>query len=90
MNPLINFPQANKIFKAPGDLDESQVFSIKAYVGIVQGGNLDGCNFVVVAWLPAPEELIQLRQGKPIYISMLGGLSPHFVTTDFDYAAYNK
>lgn len=87
MNPA-NFPEANCQFKAPSDLDESQVFTIPAYKGTAHGGNLDGSNFVGVAWLPTPEEIEQLRNGQPIYLSMLGGLAPHFVTTDFKQATH--
>lgn len=69
-------------------MDESQVLSIQAFKGIVKSGNLDGAFFVVVAWVPSPEEIEQLKAGKPILLSMLGGLSPHFLTTNFKQATY--
>lgn len=50
--------------------------------------NLDGSRFVVVAWKPTPEELNELNNGGMIYLSMLNGLLPHFLTTDFKAAAY--
>jgi len=87
MSPA-NFPESNGSFCAPSDMDESQVLTIEAFKGVVQGGNLDGCQFVVVAWLPTPEEIEQLKAGQPIYLSILGGLAPHFLTTSFKEAAY--
>jgi hypothetical protein len=83
-----NFPESNCVFGAPSDLDESQVFSIPAHTGIIVGGNLDGSKFVVVAWTPSPEEIEDLKNGKPLFLSMLGGLAPHFITTSFKQAAY--
>jgi hypothetical protein len=83
-----NFPESNCNFSAPSDMDESQVLTIPAFKGIVNGGNLDGCPFVVVAWIPTPEEIEQLKAGQPVYLSMLGGLSPHFLTTNFKHATY--
>ena len=80
------FSEANCMFKAPSDMDESQVLAISAFQGTVLGGNLDGCPFVVVAWTPTPEDLERLQNGQPVYLSMLGGLSPHFLTTSFPEA----
>ena len=81
-----NFPESNCVFGAPSDLDASQVLSIPAFTGTVQGGNLDGSRMVVVAWLPTPAELEQLKNGAPVYLSMLGGLAPHLMTTSFKSA----
>jgi len=39
MNPF-NFPQANKPFGPPAELDESQRMTIPAHASIVSGGNL--------------------------------------------------
>lgn len=69
-------------------MDESQVLTIDAHTGIVKGGNIDGAQFVVVCWQPNAEEIERIKAGQPIYISMLGGLAPHFLTTDFKQAAY--
>jgi len=81
-----NFPESNCVFGAPSDLDESQVLSIPAFTGTVIGGNLDGSRLVVVAWLPTPEEIEQLKTGAPVYLTMIGGLAPHFLSTTFQQA----
>lgn len=36
----INFPEANRPFGAPSGMDESQVATIPAFAGVVEGGNL--------------------------------------------------
>ncbi len=87
MNP-ITFPECNASFCAPSDLDESQVFTIGAYHGIVQGGSLDGCQQVVTAWLPTERELELLKQGKPIFLSFIGGLPPHYPSMSFEEATH--
>lgn len=85
-----DFPQANIVFGPPAGMDESQVCKIPAYVGQLKSGNLDGAQFTVVAWLPTSEELLHLQQGQAVYLSVLGGLPPHFLTTDFQAASYQK
>jgi hypothetical protein len=82
----IEFSQANSAFKAPNDLDESQCFTIPAHQRIIVGGNLDGARQVIVAWKPTELDLERLNKGEPIFISMLGGLAPHFLTTTFEEA----
>jgi hypothetical protein len=82
----IKSKEANTQFGPPPGLAESQCMTIPAFVGKVQGGSVDGCDIVVVAWQPSAEELGQLAAGKPIFISMIGGLAPHFLTTDFEQA----
>ena len=85
MNPT-NFKESNCRFGPPPDLAESQCMTIPAYKGKVARGSLDGSDIVIVAWKPSPEELAQLAAGQPIFLSMLGGLAPHFLTTDFNAA----
>lgn len=85
MNP-VNFPEATVPFGPPADLDESQCGVINAFVGRVEGGNVDGARQVVVAWKPTAEELAELNAGGAVYLSMLGGLLPHFLCTSFDVA----
>lgn len=80
------FEGQNTEFRAPNDLDESQVMTIPAYAGRIRGGNLDGAPVVVVAWTPSPEELKDLIDGKPIFLSCVGGLPPHVLTTSFEAA----
>jgi hypothetical protein len=85
MNPA-HFPQANFKFGPPSDLEESQCTTIPAFVGEIKTGSCDGCQITVVAWLPTPQELAELNIGKPIYLSVIGGLPPHFLSTDFQQA----
>lgn len=82
-----DFPQATNNFGAPDDLDASQVATIRAYLGTIEGGNLDGENVVVTAWKPTPEELAALNSGGLVYLSFVGGLPPHYACTDFHTAA---
>lgn len=79
----ITFPEANASFKAPSDLHENQVATIMAYFGPIPGGSMDGEKMVVVAWKPSPDELAALNSGAPVFLTTLGGLPPHFITTDF-------
>jgi hypothetical protein len=85
-----DFPESNCVFGAPSDLDASQVLSIPALAGKIRGGNLDGARFVAIAWKPTPEEIEQIKSGAPIFLSMLGGLAPHFLTTNITEAAYTS
>jgi hypothetical protein len=89
MTPAI-FPEANQNFKAPEDLDESQVFTIPAYSGNIQGGNLDGAPVVVTAWLPSPEDLERLNAGGAVYLAVIGGLPPHLMATTFKDAVIQE
>lgn len=82
------FPEANTTFGCPVGMDPSQVATAPAYVGPIRGGNLDGMPCVVVAWKPTEEELEELNAGGLVYLSVLGGLPPHFICTRFSTASY--
>jgi hypothetical protein len=84
----VTFPQATTIFGPPPGLSESQVRSIPAYVGQVRTGSCDGLPQVVVAWKPTPAEIEAIRNGCPIFLSIIGGLPPHCLTTDFESATH--
>lgn len=79
------FPQANTNFGPPPDLDASQCGTIPAYVGNIQGGNLDGSRCVIVAWQPSAADLHRLNVGAPIFLMMIGGLAPHQVSTNINF-----
>ena len=85
MTPIL-FPEANVSLGAPEGLTETQVMTIPAYVGEVVGGSVDGVRLVVVAWRPTAAELEDLNNGGEIYLSCIGGLPPHFLTTKFKEA----
>lgn len=85
MSP-IDFPQANARLGPPAELEESQCHTITAYVCDAIGGSCDGTRMVVVAWKPSEEERMKLADGAPIFLTCLGGLLPHFLTTSFDQA----
>jgi hypothetical protein len=85
MNP-IDFPETNTTFGPPAGMTESQVQPVPAYCGQVRGGSCDGVEAVVVAWRPTREEIEQIAAGSPIYLTMIGGLPPHFLTTSFEEA----
>ena len=85
MNP-INFKEANTKFGPPKELAESQCLTIPAHVTRAHGGSVDGAEIVVVAWEPTAEERERIITGSPIFISMIGGLSPHYLTTSFSEA----
>lgn len=84
----VHFPEANRRFVAPSDLAESQCQTAVGYVGIISGGSVDGSTVVVVAWKPSLEELNRLIEGAPIFLTCMGGLPPHFLTTDFHNATH--
>lgn len=86
MNP-IEPPHANQHFKAPPGMDASQVMTIPAYHAEIKDGNLAGMPVTVTAWQPTPDDVKRINAGKPIYLSFVGGLPPHFPTTRFSFAA---
>lgn len=85
MNP-IEFPEANTIFGPPKELSESQCLRICAYVGEVKQGSVDGVGIAVVAWQPDARDINRIINGHPIFLTTLGGLPPHFLSTDFNSA----
>ncbi len=65
MTPVA-FPQANTRFGPPESLEESQCKAVPAFRAVVQGGSADGANLVVVAWLPAPAEVLRILHGPAV------------------------
>lgn len=80
------FPQFNAIYGPPPNLEESQCRSIHAYHGTVEGGSVDGSRIVVTCWHPTDEELALIAAGQPIFVSMIGGLAPHYLSANFENA----
>lgn len=85
-----NFPQANVTFGPPQGMSETQVGRLPAYVGVVERGSCKGSPLVVVAWTPTVEEYKDILEGKPIFLTVLGGLPPHMLTTSFGVATNPK
>lgn len=80
------FPESNIKMRRPAGFEESQIGTIDAFLGEVKSGSCEGANLVVVAWKPTPAELEALNKGCPVFLSCLGGLPPHFLTTNFQEA----
>jgi hypothetical protein len=80
------FKEANTTFGPPEGYAEEQVHSIQAFVGQVKTGSVDGANQIITAWQPSVQDIENMIAGKPIYLSCLGVLPPHFLTTDFEQA----
>lgn len=78
-----SFPEANSRFHPPADLDESQCGTIHAYQGSIQRGSCEGAHLVVTAWQPDDRERAAIAAGAPVFLSCVGGLPPHFLTTNF-------
>ena len=87
MSP-VEFKEVNAKYKAPEGLAESQVMTIPAFRGDIVGGSMDGEAMVVVAWKPDGLEISRLLAGEPVYLSVIGGLPPHFLSTSFQEATH--
>lgn len=85
MNPT-HFPQSNINYVAPADLEESQCATVAGYQGKVTGGSIDGSPISVVAWTPTPREVELIKEGKPIFITFVGGIPPHYPSMSFEEA----
>lgn len=83
-----DFPEANVNMNPPPDLDESQCQRIRSFVGTVPRGHLEGARVIVVAWQPSPVDIARIIGGAPVFLSVLGGLPPHSLTTTFQEAAH--
>jgi hypothetical protein len=85
----VKFPQVNITYGPPAGMAESQVQSIPAYDGQVQGGSCDGCRQVVVAYQLDAADLEVLKDNDGIiFLSMIGGLAPHYLSFDFETATH--
>lgn len=82
------FPEANKVYRAPAGFTDTQVVPIPAFQGEAVGGSCDGQMITVVAWRPTPWEIERLEGGGVVYLTMFGGLAPHMLTTSFAEATH--
>ncbi len=83
----VKFPQCNARYGPPEGMAESQVRTIHAHDTRALGGSTDGAHFVIVAHKPTPEDIARIVAGEPIFLTMMGGLAPHFLTTRFEEAS---
>ncbi len=81
-----HFEQANRQYGPPPSLTEGQCRTISAHVCEAANGSVDGAFMVVTAWKPNERELAALNAGQPVFLTCLGGLPPHFITTSFQEA----
>lgn len=81
------FTESNIRYKAPQDLEESQVRTINAYHGVIIKDSLDGLPIIVTAWKPDERELEVLKSGGCVYMTLVtAALPPHLLTTSFQEA----
>jgi hypothetical protein len=84
----VNLPQTNAHYGPPQELEESQCQTIPAYDHEIQGGSCDGLKQVVVAYKLSPEELAVVNETGIIFVSMIGGLVPHYPSVTFELATH--
>lgn len=87
MSP-IHFDEVNTMFSAPPDMHESQIRTIPAYLGKAEGGSCDGAVSVVVCYEFTDEEIKEIINNRKIYLTMLGGLAPHYLSFNFYQATH--
>ena len=88
MTSPIQFRECNTRYGAPDGLASSQVKTIPAFHGEIVGGSCDGLDQVVVGYQLAPEDIERLAGGAMLYVTMLRGLTPHFLSLDFESATH--
>lgn len=81
-----HFPQENSTFGPPKELDASQCMAIPGHIGQIRSGNLDGSVIVVVAWMPNEADKARIMDGKPVFLTSIGALCPHRLSTTFEEA----
>lgn len=81
----VKFPQCNARYGPPEGYAESQIRTIHAFHGKA-ANSLDGDKIVIVAHKPSAEDIARINAGEPIFLTMVGGLMPHCLTTKFEEA----
>lgn len=79
----VRFAEANAIFGPPEGMTEHQVRRVPGYIGETLVGSCDGMKLVIVAHLPDERDKAAIAAGAPIFLTMVGGLAPHFLSTNF-------
>lgn len=81
-----NFPEGTKPLHRPPSMSADQCGDLQVYAGEIEAGSCKGMKVVVAAWQPTEEEKMHIAAGKPVFVSMIGGMVPHFLTTTFSSA----
>jgi hypothetical protein len=82
------FPEANVQYGACEGFTESQIAMIPAYKGEAMAGSCDGAPCIISAWKPTERELAVLNSGGLVFLTVLGELPPHCLTTSFFEATH--
>ena len=87
MMPL-EFQGTNITFQLPADLSgqKTKARAIRGRILQLNKGPLDGLAVAVVAYKPSPLDISRILAGQPIYISFLGGVAPHYLSTALEEA----
>ena len=87
MMPL-EFKGTNVTFQLPADLSgqKTKARAIRGRILQLNKGPLDGLAVAVVAYKPSPLDISRILAGQPIYISFLGGVAPHYLSTALEEA----
>tara|TARA_R110000744_G_scaffold104945_5_gene200773 strand:- start:8013 stop:8267 length:255 start_codon:yes stop_codon:yes gene_type:complete len=74
----IHFEQSNLRYGPPKDKTEEQVATLHAW----KGEDAEGTPMVIECWQPSPEEILDILDGKPVWITIMGtGVPPLAVDT---------
>lgn len=84
----LEFKGTNVTFQLPSDLSNSKTKArpIRGKIIQMNKGPLDGLAVAVVAYKPSPLDVSRILAGEPIYISFLGGVAPHYLSTALEEA----
>lgn len=71
----IKFKESNKVYGAPENWDEKQHGECSA-LQVFEGETPSGLNAIISVWQPTPEEVEDIKSGKPIYLHITGNGHP--------------
>lgn len=68
----IKFPQANIEFTKPQGWTDEQCHSLSAW----RGEDSNTGPVIISAWIPTPEEIDDMKVGKPVFLAICGHAMP--------------
>lgn len=83
-----HFDEANANFGPPPDLEECQCRTIPAFQGEVEGGSCDRLRCVVVCYDVNQADIAVMQNTGKIFLTMIGGLAPHYLSLSFHDATH--